>query len=433
MPGTSSPTTEQRDGRVAGWINVVVASLAMTATLPGRTHGLGLVNEQVLTDLNLTRTDLADINFWTSLVGALFAAPAGFLIDRFGVRRVLLVVAAGLGAAVWGMSRTTNVSGLFVWLVAIRGLGQSALSVVSIAIVGKWFGRKLGPAMGAFSVLLTIGFVVSVLVVGERVRVAGWRDAWWEVGVALLVFAPIGAWLTRSARPMTSEPEELADGSSPRLGDLGLTAALLSPAFWICLAGTALFNLVWSAVTFWSESLVREIGFDANTSVNVLAMLSGAGLIANLIAGALAKRERIGVLLGTGLVLLGIALVVFPYARTSMAISLYATAVGLSGGILTVVFFAAWSHFFGRTNLGRIQGVAQVGTVLASALGPELFAWRHAATGSYLPVFLPLAAACGLFAVSAFLLPIPIRPPLAVIDSHEGQNVSRAGITFEAT
>jgi MFS family permease len=129
MPGTSSPPTAQRDGRVAGWINIVVASLAMTATLPGRTHGLGLVNEQVLTDLHLSRSDLADINFWTSLIGALFAAPAGFLIDRCGVRRVLLVVTAALGAVVWGMSQTTSDSGLFVWLVAIRGLGQSALSV----------------------------------------------------------------------------------------------------------------------------------------------------------------------------------------------------------------------------------------------------------------------------------------------------------------
>ena len=38
-----------------GWVNVIVASLAMTATLPGRTHGLGLVTEPLLADLGVDR------------------------------------------------------------------------------------------------------------------------------------------------------------------------------------------------------------------------------------------------------------------------------------------------------------------------------------------------------------------------------------------
>src|SRR5438034_650725 len=76
-----------------------------------------------------------------------------------------------------------------------RGLGQSALSVVSLALVGKWFARRLNYAMGVFSVLVGFGFIAAFPAVGHAVMVAGWRTAWLGVGVTLLALTPL-AWLT---------------------------------------------------------------------------------------------------------------------------------------------------------------------------------------------------------------------------------------------
>ena len=59
-----------------GWVNVVVAALAMVATLPGRTQGLGLITEPLLQDLNLDRVAYAQINLWATLLGS--AACLGF-------------------------------------------------------------------------------------------------------------------------------------------------------------------------------------------------------------------------------------------------------------------------------------------------------------------------------------------------------------------
>ena len=47
---------------------------------------------------------------------------------------------------------------------------------------------------------------------------------------------------------------------------------------------------------------------------------------------------------------------------------MYGVAMGIAGGVVTVVFFSVWSSIFKRTHLGRIQGAAQTMTVLASAL-----------------------------------------------------------------
>jgi nitrate/nitrite transporter NarK len=69
-----------------GWVNLAVAAVAMSATLPGRTHGLGVITTAVLKDFGLDEVQYSTINFWAILIGTLASFPVGFLIDRFGTR-----------------------------------------------------------------------------------------------------------------------------------------------------------------------------------------------------------------------------------------------------------------------------------------------------------------------------------------------------------
>jgi MFS family permease len=120
-----------------GWVNVVVAAVAMSATLPGRTYGLGLIKARLCTDLGINGFRFNALNFWAIVLGAIVVLPVGRLIDRLGTRTVLVAVAAALGGCVILMSRAWDEPSLFVSLTLVRGLGQGALSVVSIALVGK--------------------------------------------------------------------------------------------------------------------------------------------------------------------------------------------------------------------------------------------------------------------------------------------------------
>jgi hypothetical protein len=81
--------------------------------------------------------------------------------------------------------------------------------------------------------------------------------------------------------------------------------------------------------------------------------------------------------------------------------------MGVAGGMVTVVFFGVWGQAFGTTHLGKVQGAAQMLTVLASAAGPLLLASGQRAFGSYVPVFQYAAAAAGLFVVAAWVVRLP--------------------------
>src|SRR5437879_10358509 len=139
----AGPEQSPRKSIYYGWTNLVIAALAMVGTLPGRTQGLGLITEPLISDLHIDRVSYAGINLWATLIGAAFCLPCGRLTDRFGSRIVLTTIALALGVTVLGMSWTTGAITLCLAITLTRGLGQSALSVVRLALVGISFARRL--------------------------------------------------------------------------------------------------------------------------------------------------------------------------------------------------------------------------------------------------------------------------------------------------
>jgi MFS family permease len=394
-----------------GWVNLAVAALAMVATLPGRTQGLGLITEPLLADLRIDRVAYATINLWATLIGAAFCLPCGRLTDRFGSRIVLTAIGLALGVTVLGMSATTGMAGLCVGITLSRGLGQSALSVVSLALVGKWFRRRLNLAMGVYSMLIGMGFIAAFPGIGQAVLKVGWRQAWSWVGWFLVLgLAPLAALAVRN------NPEDRGlrldgdiDEQSNLLYDLTVWDALRSPAFWTFAFSSSIFGLVYSGIALFNQSILEQRGFDATTFHTVLAVSTMLGLIANFAGGWLASRWSIQKLMGVGMAALACALLALPLVRTYAHVMLYGAIMGISGGVVTVVFFSVWGQAFGRSHLGRIQGCAQTMTVFASAVGPLLLAQTLRQTGSYDVLFNSLAAVVAILGIASWYVPLPSR------------------------
>jgi MFS family permease len=415
MSDATLPDAASRDlgGRLYyGWIIVGVAALAMVGTLPGRTQGLGLITEPLLRDLRVDRVTYAEMNLVATLVGSVFCLGVGGLIDRFGGRAVLAAVAVLLGTVVIAMSAAAGSAALLVCMTLTRGFGQSALSVVSLALPGKWFRRRLTWAMGLYALLMSVGFMLAFPAVGALVVAQGWRETWAIVGAALVfVLAPLG-WLLVRSDPATAGLEfddTRSLSSRSDAGDATLREALRTPAFWVFGIASSLYGLIASGIGLFNESILAERGLPAGIYHQALAVTAITGLAGNLAAGALADRGSLRRVLVLALVLLTGALAALPQVSTPMHVFAQAIAMGVAGGFVMVVFFSFWGRAYGRTQLGRIQGVAQAMTVLASAVGPLLLAWCARATGSYAAAFYVLAGVLVVLAAAALVVHVPER------------------------
>jgi len=377
--------------------------------LPGRTQGLGLKTESLLKDLHLERVTFAHMNLWATLLGSLLCPAIGRLLDQLGSRVVLTLVSLALGGVVLTMSGTSSIWLMFLLLVLSRALGQSALSVVSLTMVGQWFKRRLSLAMGMYSVLLSVGFMAAFPIVGGAVLAHGWRIAWAAIGRCLVLgLAPLGPLLVRRGPEDCGLRLEGSANSDEAAGpDFAWVEALCAPAFWVFALASAFYNLIASGIGLFNESILAERGFEAGIYHRSLVITALTSLLGNFLGGWLALKWNVNRLMALTMGLLAGALLGLPALSTLGQVDVFAVVMGAAGGFVIVIFFTYWARTFGRAQLGRIQGTAQMMTVLASAIGPLLLAKCHAWTGSYAAVFYSLSGVAGMLGLAAWRVKAP--------------------------
>ena len=114
-------------------------------------------------------------------------------------------------------------------------------------------------------------------------------------------------------------------------------------------------------------------------------------------------------LVAINLGLLAGIMISYPHLHAAGTVIVHASLYGFCGGVFSVIYFTGFGKAFGPTHLGKIQGAAQVMTVVASALGPWCLARVWGLTGSYFPLMTWVTPAFLLMAVLAWFTRMPHR------------------------
>jgi MFS family permease len=396
------------------WTSICVGAIAMAATYPGRTHGLGTVTEPLLKDFGLDSADgrvlYASLGFWATLIGSLFCIPVGWLIDRFGQRPVLFCNMIFLGASVLILSSASNVILLFLGLLMTRGFGQAALSVVSISIVSHSHPPdRLGLAMAFYAILSMPLHLLLIYFVGWSLNTAqlDWRIVWSLVGIALLLGSTTAYWLplksATATRPTRSAPVDSGDKYT-------LRQALGTPAFWLFSLTISIWGMIYAGISLFNQDIFRERNFDASLYFQVLSYMTFVGLASKLFFGWLVNYVRLTHLLGVCMMLSAVSLFGLRFATQTWHAYAYGTLLGIASGAVALLFFASWGKLYGHCELGQIQGVAQMMTVFASAAGPLVFSLSKRHTESYAQIFFVFGASLMVMSLLAFVTPLPKKP-----------------------
>jgi len=390
-----------------GWMIVALAALAMVATLPGRTVGLGLITESLISEFGMTRTEYARFNMIATLLGTAGALIAGPLTDRFGIRVTLSGTLILLGCLVMTMSQWMTAATVMAFLILTRTVGQSALSTISVTSVGKWFTTRLAIAMGVFSVIVAIGFSVAIVGAQTQIAIVGWRKVWMTIGLSVLILGLLCVALARRGESSQQASEELGNGTV-----LTLREALLTPCFWVFAIGMALYGGLIASVSLFNESILRELGFGQETFRYAMAGLMSAGLLGNMIAAWSARRIGLPRVMAVSLAILTIVMLTYDRLQSDWQVITHAGIFGFCGGVFSVLFFTGFGQAFGHTHLGKIQGCAQALAVIASALGPWWLADVQQRLGSYFSAMTSAAPVFALVAICAWFTKIPSRQSL---------------------
>ena len=397
---------------------LAVASLAMFASGPGQSHTFSVFLLPISEDLGISRTSVSSAYAFATLVAALGLPRVGRLVDRHGVRTVLIGVGAALGAAAIAFGAVSGFVVLTLGFAALRFFGQGSLMLCAGNLASQWFDRKRGLALS----LTMLGFSVSVAVHPPLAQwltdALGWRMAWVVMGVAtwLLLLPPVlllvldrpevlglrpdGAVTDRAA----THPQARPDGA---VVGLTLPQARRTGAFWIILAGNCSFSALVTAMFFHQVSVFGAQGLDAATAASMFSISAVVMVVTTPLVGMLLDRFPTKPLYATALISVSVSLVAMSLVEDLPSAMVFAALFGIANAAMHAHFTFVWPKFFGRRHLGSIQGVAQMAAVIGASVGPIPLGLGYDYLGGYGGTLIALAAIPVMCAVAVAFMRAP--------------------------
>jgi len=308
-------------------------------------------------------------------VSGVLQTAAGFFVDRFGARAILL---AGMALVAAG-TLATGLAPRFEWLfvaAVLAGLGNSVFHPADLALLNaKVDPKRLGPAFSVHGIAGNIGWVLAPLFTIPIAQAYGWRVALVAAGALGLAFFGILATQRVLAGEIRHASAAAGRGRAGLRGDvkLLLSSPVLRCFSFFFLYATALFGFQ----MFSTAALTQLYGITLVVASSMLtAFLLGAafGILAGGVVAARTDRHNlvaaIGVLLPAGLA--------FAIAGGTLATGLLIACMALAGFLLGSIgpsrdiIVRGIAPAEGR---GKVYGFVYSGLDLSGLIAPPIFGW----------------------------------------------------------
>ena len=396
-----------------GWWLVGVAAFLLTLMSLTVFQGLGTILVALERQFGWSRTALSGAFSLARVEGAILGPVEGFLVDRVGTRKMVLIgyILMGLG---------------FIWLGQVKTLWEfyASFMIISlgsglggwlaiIAMVNNWFTRQRTFAMAsAMSGIHFGGLLVPLLAIG--IETFEFRGAATIIGVFLLIV--VGP----AAKVIRNRPEDIGlqpDGDPERLSESVLTEdeepdftagqALRTPVFW-----TLTIMQVASSVAIVTLALhlvpkLTDMGMTLSGAGTVVLTYTIVALPSQFLSGYFADRLPKTLMIAIFLAIQGIAITIIAFADTVLLAYIFAVLYGIGFGGRNPLTTAIRGEYFGRKAFATIMGISQF-PMNIGMIGAPLFAgYMFDTTNSYV---IPFSVFAILTFFGAFLMLFVKKP-----------------------
>jgi MFS family permease len=387
---------KSKDAVFYGWV-VVVSFLLVGITLYGIHFSFGIFFKSIQSEFSLTRTVTSAIASANLLLAGICAFGAGWALDRYGPKTIILLMGLFAGLSLLLTSQTNSLWQLFITYSLLLAIGTGALYVVPTSTISRWFDKKRGLALGIAGSGSGLGTVIMAPFATYLISNFEWRIAYIVVGlIAWLIVIPSSWLLKREPRDIGTLP----DGAKSNLKDIESEEGSFQPAdfsllqvfstrsFWLILSIWFLFATCLFLVLTHLVPHVTDIGFSAREAAGVLSLMGGSAIAGRVLMGIASDRMGRKLTPIICALLLAGAMLWLTWSKDLWMLYLFALVCGFAYSGLSSSAGALIADVFGLGNIGAIFGVLEVGFGIGAAVGPALGGLLFDANNSYSTAFL---------------------------------------------
>lgn len=303
-----------------GWLVCLIASCFFSYELV-QLHMLNAISPMVMKGLSLSTTDFSALCSTYLLADVIFLIPAGIILDRVPVRKVILIALALCILGTFGFALSTT------WLQAaashfLSGIGNAFCFLSCMMLASSWFGKKSSLIM---SVMITIGLLGGVFAQVPFTLLAenfGWQKTLIFDGIAGCLIWALNYLFVQENPSMEKEKTPV------RVFLRNLKPAFLSSQIWKCGFYTGFLNLPLMIISAMIGNLylTQVLHFELLQASVITSMISMGTIIGGPIYGFLSdfqQKKKALMIVGAVLSLASFALIMLiesPNLLTMMAI-----------------------------------------------------------------------------------------------------------------
>ena len=382
----------------SAWLVVGVSSLGLFLHFGSLlVNSFGVFLTTLCDEFQWSRTQVS-LAFTLATLTAMLTMPlTGWLTDRFGARRPILVCTTIFGLLFAMLSLLTGqlwqLYGLFL-LLGLVGPGTSAVPHASL--ITRWFTARRGLALGIAMCGTAFGGVIWPSATQKLIEQFNWRVAYAVLGGAVLLLA-VPLMLAFLKEPPRVSPEHQSHKSAE---GLSRTEALRRGVLWWLIVAFFIISAAIQACMIHLVPLLKDRGMTPTKAAFAASLLGVAGMIGRLGTGYLLdvlSSTRVPVL-AFGSVAAGIFLLFLGGGAAGAYLAAMLIGFGYGAESATIPYLVG--RYFGLKSFGELYSYLFITVPLGGALGPALMGAGFDRMGSYQGALL----LCGGAAVIAALL-----------------------------
>jgi len=396
-------TPERRSSQ--GYI-LVTAFLALFAIVGFAYYGLPFFFDFMTSEFGWSRAQVTSGNaVGKLLVGPLFGFIAGWLIDRYGPRSMMMTGALFAGIALIGLSFADSL-GMFYMFYIFNALGYVFGGPLPCQVlISRWFDKNRGKAMGIAYLGIGTGGAVVPLISAELEKNMGWHLALSSLGILVILIAfPLAFFIKDSGRKQQESVKK-----EPMVPILTI---LRNRNFYLLALGSMCSIGAVGGIAQHLKLFLRDLSFTQTEAAHVMSFVLLSSLAGRVLMGFLAdliNRKYVMILIYM-IVALAIPLLLLPDFQGRIYIFAVIFGIGLGGDYMIIPLIAG--DLFGIKALGRTMGIILVADGIAEAVFPMLVGALYDSTKSYTLGFSVLIGLATIGAIIVSFLPKSEKKPV---------------------